>query len=55
VSLWGWALKDLPPSSLEESFSCLPSEQDVELSALPTACLPGYCYTAHLDDNGLNL
>jgi hypothetical protein len=31
--------------------SCLTSEQDVELSALPAWMLP----FSHLDDNGLNL
>jgi hypothetical protein len=35
-------------------FSCLPLEQDVELSAPPSPCLPGCCYVSCHDDNGLN-
>jgi hypothetical protein len=36
-------------------FSCLPLEQDVELSTLPPPCLPGCCHASHYDDNGLSL
>jgi hypothetical protein len=41
----GWAL----------SVFCSPSEQDVELSAPPAPCLPGYCHAPHYGNNGLNL
>jgi len=33
-------------------FSCLPLDEDVELSALPAPCLPGHHHASHLDDNG---
>ena len=36
-------------------FFCSSSEQDIELSAPPAPCLPGYCHASHQDDNGLNL
>jgi hypothetical protein len=39
----------------EAAFSCLPLEQDEELSAPPLSCLPGCCHASYLDDNGLNL
>jgi hypothetical protein len=32
-----------------------PSDEDVELSALPVPSLPGCCQAPHLDDNKLNL
>jgi hypothetical protein len=35
----------------EIAFSCLPLEQDVQLSL----CLLGYCHASYHDDNGLNL
>lgn len=55
VSLWGWALGDLPPRCLEDSF-CLPAEQDVELLAPSLAqCLPTCGHASYYDDNGLNL
>jgi hypothetical protein len=41
----GSRLWDLPPSCLRsQSSSCLPLEQDVELSALPVPWLPRYCH-----------
>jgi hypothetical protein len=33
----------------------LPSNQDVELSAPPTPCLPACCHASCYNDNGLNL
>jgi hypothetical protein len=41
----GWAMR---------SSSCLPLEQDVELSAPPAPYLPGRSGASHLDGNGLN-
>ena len=34
---------------------CLPSDQDVELSAPPVPCLPGCYHACHVDNNGLTL
>jgi hypothetical protein len=34
---------------------CILLDEDVRLLAPPVPCLPGYCHTSHLDDNGLNL
>jgi hypothetical protein len=36
-------------------FSCLSSEQDIELSGPSVPCLLGHCHTSCHDDNGLNL
>jgi hypothetical protein len=43
------------PATCMPVFSCLPLEQDVELSALLRLCLPGSCYASCQADNGLNL
>jgi hypothetical protein len=52
----GGGLRELPPSCLRIPVSsCLPSEQDVELSAPPAPCLAGCCHASCFDDNGLNL
>lgn len=39
----GPGLQDLHPSAWMSVFSCLPSEQNVELSAPSMLCLPGRC------------
>jgi hypothetical protein len=51
----GLGFKTLILASWKPVFSCLPSEQNVELSALSVPCLPEHCQCSHLDDNGLNL
>ena len=48
ASLWGWALRPSPLAVCETVFSCLPLEQDVELSASPVPCLPGCCHVPTL-------
>ena len=53
VLLWVWALR--PSSQLPGVFTYLPSEQDVELSALLVPCLPGHCHAFCLNNNVLNL
>jgi hypothetical protein len=55
VSLWGMGFETLLLAVWKSVFSFLPLEQDVELSAPPAPCLPGYCHASHYYDNGLNL
>ena len=43
VSLWG-GLWDHPPRCLKTVCSCLPSDEDVELSASTAPCFPGHCH-----------
>lgn len=56
VSVWGWTLRELPLSCLRMPvFFCLPTEQDVGLSApSPEPCLPGCCHASPHLDNGQN-
>ena len=44
-----------PCPVLKTISSWLPSDQDVELSALTAPCLPTYCHASYHDDNGLDL
>ena len=39
----------------ETAFSCMPLEQDVELSGPPASYLPECYHVSSHDDNGLNL
>ena len=47
VSLWGLGFETLLLATWEAVFTCLPSEQDVELSAPPVPGLPGCCHASH--------
>jgi hypothetical protein len=55
VSLLGVGFQPFLIATWKPVFSCLLSEQDVELSAPPEPCLPGRCHAYHHDDNGLNI
>jgi hypothetical protein len=44
----GSRLWDALATCLRRIFFCLPSEQDVELSASPVPCLPGCCHVPTL-------
>ena len=43
-----WSFETLLLEAHEPVFSCLPSEQDLELSAPPVSCLPGHCHVPAL-------
>jgi hypothetical protein len=52
----GLGFKTLILAVWEPVFSYQPLDEDVELSAPPAPCLPGYCHApSRLDDNGLKL